>query len=61
MGYVTRPGSNCRRVKVESALDTRVYEKAIKVTNAEMKRLDIRGDAFHPEWNYSVIPRKPKS
>ena len=23
--------------------------------------LDIRGDAFHPEWNYSVIPRKPKS
>ncbi len=48
------------RLKVESALDTRVYEKGIKVTNAEMKRLDIRGDAFHPEWNYSVVPRKPK-
>jgi hypothetical protein len=48
-------------LKVESALDTRVYEKGVKVTKAEMKRLDIRGDAFHPEWNYSVIPRKPKS
>jgi hypothetical protein len=48
-------------LKVESALDTRVYEKGIKVTKAEMKRLDIRGDAFHPEWNYSVIPRTPKS
>jgi hypothetical protein len=48
-------------LKVESALDTRVYEKGLKVTKAEMKRLDIRGDAFHPEWNYSVIPRKPKS
>jgi hypothetical protein len=31
------------------------------VRNAEMKCLDIRGDAFHPEWNYSVIPRRPKS
>jgi hypothetical protein len=36
-------------LKVESALDTRVYEKGIKVRNAEMKCLDIRGDAFHPE------------
>ncbi len=48
-------------LKVESILDTRVYAKGIKVANAEMKRLDIRGDAFHPEWNYSVIPRTPKS
>ena len=48
-------------LKVDSALDTRVYEEGIKVTKAEMKRLNIRGDAFHPEWNYSVIPRKPKS
>jgi hypothetical protein len=48
-------------LKVESALDTRVYEKGIKVSNAEMKLLDIRADAFHPEWNYSVIPRIPKS
>lgn len=48
-------------LKVESALDTRVYEKGIKVSDAEMKRLEIRGDAFHPEWNYAVIPRMPKS
>jgi len=26
-----------------------------------MEHLDIRGDAFHPEWNYSVVPRQPKS
>ena len=47
-------------LKVESALDTRTYQKGIKVTNAEMKSLDIRGDKFHPEWNYTVIPRTPK-
>ena len=44
-------------LKVESALDTRTYEKGIKVSDAEMAQLDIRGDAFHPEWNYSVHPR----
>ncbi len=42
---------------VKSALDTKNYEKGIKVSNAEMKRLDIQGDAFHPEWNYTIRPR----
>ena len=48
-------------LKVESALDTRTYEKGIKVSDAVMKRLDIRGDAFHPEWNYSLMPRTSQS
>ncbi len=48
-------------LKVESALDTRTYEKGIKVSDAEMESLNIRGDKFHPEWNYSVIPRTSKS
>jgi hypothetical protein len=48
-------------LKIESALDTRTYEKGIKVSKAEMKRLDIRGDAFHPEWNYTIMPRTSNS
>jgi len=24
-----------------------------------MKLLDIEGDAFHPEWNYTIKPRIP--
>jgi Rhodopirellula transposase DDE domain len=44
-------------LKVESALDTRIYEKGIKVSKAQMKTLDIQGDAFHPEWNYTIRPR----
>src|SRR5712691_10263953 len=44
-------------LKVESALDTATYEKGIKVSDAEMKALDIQGDAFHPEWNYTIRPR----
>ncbi len=48
-------------LKIESALDTRTYKKGIKVSDAEMKRLDIRGDTFHPEWNYKITPRTQKS
>ena len=46
-------------LKVECALDTRTYEKGIKVSHAEMERLDITGDNFHPEWNYTIKPRQP--
>ena len=40
-------------LKVECALDTRTYEKGVKVSDAEMASLDITGDEFHPEWNYT--------
>jgi len=43
--------------KVECALDTRTYEKGLKVSKAEMASLAITGDEFHPEWNYTIIPR----
>ena len=42
---------------VECALDERTYEKGIRIKKAEMKLLDIQGDAFHPEWNYKIRPR----
>jgi hypothetical protein len=41
----------------ESALDTAIYKKGIKVSNAEMKTLNIQRDEFHPEWNYTISPR----
>jgi hypothetical protein len=43
---------------VECVLDTRTYEKGIKVSKAEMARLAVIGDAFHPEWNYTITPRR---
>jgi len=44
-------------LKVECALDTGSYEKGVKVSDAEMASLDITGDLFHPEWNYTIKPR----
>jgi hypothetical protein len=39
--------------------DTRTYPKGIKVSEEEMASLNIKGDAFHPEWNYTISPRPP--
>jgi Rhodopirellula transposase DDE domain len=45
-------------LQVACALDTRTYKKGIKVSNAEMKCLNITGHKFHPEWNYTIRPRQ---
>ena len=54
-GFVTTTG-----LKVECVLDPRRYAKGIKVSAAEMQRLNIQGDEFHPEWNYTIAPRAPQ-
>ena len=46
-------------LRVHCELDTRIYPKGIKVSDAEMDTLNIKGDAFHPEWNYTIAPRVP--
>ena len=46
-------------LKVECALDERSYQKGIRIKKSEMKCLDIEGDAFQPEWNYTIKPRHP--
>lgn len=43
----------------ECAPDTRTYQKGIRVSDAEMEVLNITGDSFHPEWNYTIKPRQP--
>jgi hypothetical protein len=45
-------------LKVECALDTRTYQKGIKVSDAKMATLNITGADFHPEWNYTIRPRR---
>jgi hypothetical protein len=42
---------------VRCELDTRTYPKGIKVSDAEMETLNIKGNIFHPEWNYMISPR----
>jgi len=44
---------------VACRLDTNTYQKGIKVSDAEMARLNIHPAAFHGEWNYTIRPRPP--
>ena len=42
---------------VRCELDTKLYEKGIKVSVEELESLNIHRNAFHPEWNYTIFPR----
>jgi hypothetical protein len=42
---------------VRCELDTKTYPKGIKVSDAEMATLNLKGDEFHPDWNYTISPR----
>jgi transposase len=44
---------------VQCRLDENTYEKGIKVSDAEMAKLNIKSADFHGEWNYTIQPRKP--
>lgn len=41
---------------VKCELDTKKYTKGIKVTDHELKKVNIIRDDFHGEWNYSIHP-----
>jgi hypothetical protein len=43
-------------LKVKAYLNEKIYEKGLKVTNAEMKALNIERSEVCPQWNYSIYP-----
>ena len=44
-------------LQVKAVLDTNEYETGVKVPAAKVEELDLRRHAFHPDWNYTVLPR----
>jgi len=51
-GTTTRAG-----LTIRCELDTNTYPKGIKVTDQDMETLNLKGDDFHPDWNYTISPR----
>lgn len=41
---------------VKCQLDTNKYTKGIKVTDEELRQVNITRDEFHGEWNYAIHP-----
>jgi hypothetical protein len=44
-------------LKVNAALDTGTYPGGIKVADLQMAEIAIKPDAFHGDWNYTLLPR----
>jgi len=44
-------------LRVKARLDNGKYPKGAVITDHVMKQLSLVPDAFHGEWNYSVMPR----
>lgn len=44
-------------LEVQSVLDENEYLTGKKVTKKVLKSLNINGDKFHPEWNYTISPK----
>lgn len=42
---------------VRAAIDLNEYPKGIKVSNSQMRMLDISRHQFHGEWNYTLRPQ----
>ena len=46
-------------LKVYARLDTSTYQTKLKVPDAEINAVNLTGDQFHPEWNYTIHPKIP--
>lgn len=44
-------------LKVECGIDSNSYPKGIKVSDKELKAVNVVKDAFHGEWNYTIKPK----
>jgi transposase len=43
-------------LEVYAQLDERSYPKGIKVSDAQLAAVNLHGNPFHPDWNYTIIP-----
>jgi hypothetical protein len=43
-------------LKVYARLDPKTYPTKVKVTDEQLSAINIEGDEFHPEWNYTITP-----
>ncbi len=46
-------------LEVQCQLDKNSYPKGIKISNSDMKTVNITRDDFHGEWNYTIDPLPP--
>jgi hypothetical protein len=48
-------------LKVRAELDRRDYPTGIKVSDEQIKAVHIKPEAFHGDWNYTILPTPKKT
>ena len=43
-------------LRVRAALDSAQYPKGIKISDVQFAQVRLERDAFHGDWNYSILP-----
>ena len=43
-------------LKIRCELDTNRYPKGIKITDAQLEKVNIKKHRFHGDWNYTIAP-----
>jgi hypothetical protein len=41
---------------IDASIDTNTYEKGIKISNKQLRAVNIKRHGFHGEWNYTIYP-----
>lgn len=44
-------------LKIKVVIDENIYKKGIRITDEEMKKINLEKDRFHGEWNYKIKPQ----
>ncbi|HLH66474.1 MAG TPA: ISAzo13 family transposase [Solirubrobacteraceae bacterium] len=44
-------------LKVYARLDPNTYPTKVQVTDEQIRAVNIHGEQFHPEWNYTISPQ----
>jgi hypothetical protein len=45
-------------LSVQAVIDQNIYPIGVKVSDADMAKLNIARNEFHGDWNYTIAPRE---
>ena len=45
-------------LKIRCELDSRDYPKGIKISDAQLEKVNLERHDFHGDWNYTIHPNK---
>jgi hypothetical protein len=48
-------------LNIACAIDATSYPKGAKISDRQILDINMRADTFHPEWNYTILPKRNRS